>query len=101
MRILFLYLKQLTRIKNQEVEEGETDHEALMDGYVRNICRYKFMFFFLYVDGQVRNIQLTVIYLTCLILFQISVTPLGALSCNVETLPELKTWLEQRLGSSL
>ncbi|XP_078180764.1 survival protein SurE-like phosphatase/nucleotidase [Carex rostrata] len=59
-----LFKRVLTRIKNQEVEEGETDHEALMDGYI-------------------------------------SVTPLGALSCNMETLPELKTWLEQRLASSL
>ncbi|KAJ3705466.1 hypothetical protein LUZ61_009171 [Rhynchospora tenuis] len=59
-----LFKRVPARVKNEEVEEEETDHRALMDGYI-------------------------------------TVTPIGGLSCNVEYLPELKTWLEHRLASSL
>lgn len=41
---------QLAMVKSQEVEEEETDHKALMDGYVRNIHWNKNMLLCFFTD---------------------------------------------------
>lgn len=85
-----LHFQQVVKLSSEVEEEDDTDHKALMEGYVSSFSTHHvtvFIIFFFCV--------LTLIGMFCFLL-QITITPLGALSrTEVDAVPYFEGWLHR------